>query len=214
VRRRGVADTLGAVACWPGCCRSGGPPSSSTPTAPLKVVSNELRASVHADHALWFLQNCNSAQRSPHIRGKHSDDLQQSEGRDWFTEPDAAAEPSLVGPNALTAARTDVEIPLDAAVEALTTTSKPPRWSKHDVRGQILTYCMQSPTVGELAARLSLPLGATRFLVGDLVTQGYLRVHTPRAESMPIDERRELIRRTRSASDRFEVGDLVSVGCR
>ncbi len=108
---------------------------------------------------------------------------------DWFTEPEAAAEPSLVEPNALAAARTGVEIPLDAAVEALTTTSKPPRWSKNDVRAQILTYYVESPTVGELAARLSLPLGATRFLVGDLVTQGYLRVHTPRADSMPIDER-------------------------
>jgi len=160
----------------------------------LRVVSKELRASVHADQALWFLQNYNSPQSSPHIRGKHSDEHQESEGKgDWFTELNTAA-----GPTALTAGRTDsgAEIPPDAAVEALTTTSKPPRWSKNDVRGQILTYCAQSPSVGELAARLSLPLGATRFLVDDLVTQGYLRVHTPRADSMPIDERRELIRRT------------------
>jgi peroxiredoxin Q/BCP len=41
-----------------------------------------------------------------------------------------------------------------------------------------------------------LPLGATRFLVDDLVTQGYLRVHAPLSDSMTIDERRELIRRT------------------
>ncbi|WNG95481.1 DUF742 domain-containing protein [Mycobacterium sp. ITM-2016-00318] len=145
------------------------------------------------------MENYNSPQSSPHIRGKHSDDRQQSEDiGDWFTEPDVAAEPSLVGPNTPGAGRTDsgVEIPLDAAVETATTTSKPPRWSKNDVRGQVLTYCVQSPTVGELAARLSLPLGATRFLVDDLLTKGYLRVHTPRAESMSIDERRELIRRT------------------
>src|SRR5215218_1254654 len=74
----------------------------------LKVVSNELRASVHADQALRFLQNNNSPQSSPHIRGKHGDDRQQSEGIvDWFTEPDAAGEPSLVGPNTPAAGRAD-----------------------------------------------------------------------------------------------------------
>ncbi|MGA7135628.1 MAG: DUF742 domain-containing protein [Mycobacterium sp.] len=41
-----------------------------------------------------------------------------------------------------------------------------------------------------------MPLGATRFLVDDLVTQGYLRVHAPLSDSMTTDERRELIRRT------------------
>src|SRR5690242_3117461 len=46
----------------------------------LKVVSNELRASVHADQALWFLQNYNTAQSSPHIRGKHTEAYLQAEG--------------------------------------------------------------------------------------------------------------------------------------
>ena len=55
---------------------------------------------------------------------------------------------------------------------------------------------MHSTTVAEIAAGLSLPLGATRFLVGDLVTQGYLRVHATPGDSMTIDERRELIERT------------------
>jgi thioredoxin-dependent peroxiredoxin len=41
-----------------------------------------------------------------------------------------------------------------------------------------------------------LPLGATRFLVDDLVTQGYLRVRAPLGDSMTIDERRDLIIRT------------------
>ena len=45
------------------------------------------------------------------------------------------------------------------------------------MRGQILKCCVHSLSVAEIAAQLSLPLGATRFLVGDLVTQGYLRVH-------------------------------------
>ena len=66
------------------------------------------------------------------------------------------------------------------------------------MRGQILTWCVHSTTVAEIASRLSLPLGATRFLVGDLVTQGYLRVHATPGDSMTIDERRELLRRTLS----------------
>ncbi|OBF65523.1 hypothetical protein A5753_08095 [Mycobacterium sp. 852002-51971_SCH5477799-a] len=103
-------------------------------------------------------------------------------------------------PYALTGGRTDagVELALEAPVEALDSATKPPRWPRNDVRGQILTYCVQSPSVAEIAARLSLPLGATRFLVGELVTQGYLRVHAPLGASMTIDERRELIGRTLS----------------
>ena len=171
----------------------------------LKVVSNELRASVHADQTLWFLQNHHGPHSSPHVRAKHTDAHQQSEGKggpivDRFTEPETADKPSLVRPYTLTAGRTDsgVELPLEAPVEALNTPAKPPRWPRNDVRRQILTSCVHSPSVAELAARLSLPLGATRFLVGDLVTQGYLRVRAAPGDSMTIDERRELIRRTLS----------------
>ncbi|BBZ13600.1 redoxin domain-containing protein [Mycobacterium branderi] len=160
----------------------------------LKVVSSELRASVHADQALRFLQN-HKPHRSPHVHEAMDEPTDE-----WFTDPETADEPSLVRPYTLTGGRTDsdVELPLDAPVEALDTTAKPPRWRRNDVRGQILTCCVHSPSVAEIAARLSLPLGATRFLVGDLVTQGYLRVHAPPADSMAIDERRELIRRTLS----------------
>ena len=164
----------------------------------LKVVSSELRASVHADQTLWFLKNLNASNGSPPVRGKHTDAHQQSESEgEPFTEAKPVNEPSLVRPYALTAGRTDagVELALEARVEALNTTAKP-RWPRNDVRGQILTWCVHSPSVAEIAADLSLPLGATRFLVGDLVTQGYLRVHAPLGDSMPIDERRELISRT------------------
>ena len=168
----------------------------------LKVVSSELRASVHADQTLRFLQNHNVPHSSPHVREKHTDAHQQSEGKggpiDLFTEPETTDEPSLVRPYTLTAGRTDsgVELPLEAPVEALNTPAKPPRWPRNDVRGQILTSCVHSPSVAEIAAHLSLPLGATRFLVGDLVTQGYLRVHGIAGDSMTIDERRELLTRT------------------
>jgi peroxiredoxin Q/BCP len=169
----------------------------------LKVVSNEVRASVHADQTLWFLENHNVSHRSPSVRPEHTDAHQESDRNgeasgDWFAEPETTDEPSLVRPYTLTGGRTHsgVDLALEAPVEALNTTAKPPRWRRNDVRGQILTTCVHSPSVAEIAARLSLPLGATRFLVDDLVTQGYLRVHAPVGDSTPIDERRELIRRT------------------
>ena len=97
-----------------------------------------------ADQTLWFLQNRNVSDSSPHVRHKHTDTHGQSEGRG-----------KAIG-----------------------------------------DYCVQSPSVAEIAARLSLPIGATRFLVDDLVTQGYLRVYAPLGDSMTIDERCELITRT------------------
>lgn len=169
----------------------------------LKVVANEVRASVHADQTLWFLENYNVPHGSPHVRAKHTGAHQRAEGKDGrigdvFTEPVTADGPSLVRPPTPAAGRIDsgVELPLEAPVEVLNTTAKPPRWPKNDVRGQILTWCAHTTTVPEIAARLSLPLGATRFLVDDLVTQGYLQVRAPLGDSMTIDERRELISRT------------------
>ena len=112
-------------------------------------------------------------------------------------EPEADDEPNLVRPYTLTAGRTGdrVDLPLEAPVETLTS-AKPPRWPGNDVRGQILTLCLDNPSVAEIAAHLALPLGVARVLVGDLVTQGYLRVHTTLGDSSTDDERRELIGRT------------------
>jgi thioredoxin-dependent peroxiredoxin len=137
----------------------------------LKVVANEVRASVHADQALRFLE--------------HSETRRQSEARD-----DAPAAPPE--------SRIDsgVELPLEAPIEAVDAAVKPSRWSKSDVRSQILASCAHSTTIVEVAARLSLPLGATRYLVDDLVTQGYLRVRASLGDALSIDERRELLTRT------------------
>jgi thioredoxin-dependent peroxiredoxin len=169
----------------------------------LKVVSSEVRASVHADQTLWYLKNRNTTHRSAPLRAKHTDAHQRSQGDgeptgDWFTGPETADEPSLVRPYALRPGRidADVELAYEAPIETILTNGKPPRWPRNDVRGQILMWCVHSTTVAEIAARLSLPLGATRFLVDDLVTQGYLRVHAPFGDSMTTDERRELIERT------------------
>jgi Protein of unknown function (DUF742) len=114
-------------------------------------------------------------------------------------ERDDTDEPQLVRPYTLTAGRTDsrINLPLEAPVETLAAPQKPPRWPGNDVRGQILTMCADSPSVAEVAAVLSLPLGVARVLIGDLVTQGYLRVHTTLGDSTTTDdERRELIGRT------------------
>src|SRR6201992_2764892 len=48
----------------------------------LKVVSSEVRASVHADQTLWFLENHNVPQ--PEGKGEPIGD--------WFTEPETADE--------------------------------------------------------------------------------------------------------------------------
>jgi thioredoxin-dependent peroxiredoxin len=160
----------------------------------VKVVASEVRAMAHADQTLWFLKNRTVSQSPPH-RPKHSEG---EPAGDWSTEPHTTDEPSLVRPYALTAGRTDagIDLALEAPVEVLDVTAKPPRWPKNDVRGQILTSCANSPSVAEIAANLSLPLGATRFLVDQLVNQGYLRVRAPLSDSMSVDERRELINRT------------------
>jgi hypothetical protein len=112
-------------------------------------------------------------------------------------EREVADEPSLVRPYTLTAGRTEarVHLPLEAPIGKLTTT-KEPRWPGNDVRGQILTMSDEAPSVAEIAAGLALPLGVARVLIGDLVTQGYLQVHTTLGDSATDDERRDLIGRT------------------
>jgi hypothetical protein len=64
------------------------------------------------------------------------------------------------------------------------------------VRAQICALCADSPSVAEIAAHLSLPVGVARVLIGDLVSAGHLRVHTTLGDDSSIDERRELIGRT------------------
>ena len=106
-------------------------------------------------------------------------------------------QPSLVRPYTLTAGRTDsrVSLPLEAPIEAVVS-DKPGRWPGNDVRAQICAMCGSSPAVAEIAARLSLPIGVARVLIGDLLSSGHLRVHTTLSDQSTIDQRRELIGRT------------------
>ncbi|WP_156690253.1 DUF742 domain-containing protein [Mycobacterium sp. Marseille-P9652] len=106
-------------------------------------------------------------------------------------------EASLVRPYTLTAGRTDtnVDLPLEAPVQALEA-GLAHRWPADDPRGRIIGLCVDSPSVAEISARLDLPVGVARVLVGDLVLSGYLRVHRTLTERSTRDERYELIGRT------------------
>ncbi|OBA92496.1 hypothetical protein A5662_21155 [Mycobacteriaceae bacterium 1482268.1] len=113
-------------------------------------------------------------------------------------EPSASDDqPSLVRPYTLTAGRTDsrINLPLEAPIESVLS-DKPQRWPGNDVRAQICAMCLESPSVAEIAARLSLPIGVARVLISDLVSAGHLRVRTTLSDQSSIDERRELIGRT------------------
>jgi hypothetical protein len=114
-------------------------------------------------------------------------------------EPEQAAahEASLVRPYRLTAGRTDtdVHLPLAAPVQTLPA-AQTRRWPAGDLQARIIALCATSPSVAEISARLDVPLGVARVLVGDLVTAGYLRVQTTLTERSSTDEKRELIGRT------------------
>jgi hypothetical protein len=111
----------------------------------------------------------------------------------WPTSREA----SLVRPYTLTSGRTEtsVDLPLEAPIETLPA-GLAHRWPPDDVRGKIIRLCANSPSVAEISARLDLPLGVARVLVGDLVLSGYLRVHRTLTERSTRDERHELIGRT------------------
>src|ERR1700740_281741 len=106
-------------------------------------------------------------------------------------------EASLVRPYTLTAGRTgtNVDLPLEAPIQTLQA-GLAHRWQPNDARGKIVRLCANSPSVAEISARLDLPLGVARVLVGDLVLSGYLRVHRTLTDRSTSDERHELIGRT------------------
>jgi hypothetical protein len=110
---------------------------------------------------------------------------------------DPRSEPNLVRPYTLTAGRTttNVVLPLEAPIEAFESARRD-HWPPTDVRGDIVKLCATSPSVAEIAARLNLPLGVARVLVGDLVETGHVRVLTTLGDSSSVEERRELIGRT------------------
>jgi hypothetical protein len=109
----------------------------------------------------------------------------------------ASREANLVRPYTLTSGRTDtnVDLPLEAPIQTLQA-GLVHRWPPNDARGKIIHLCVNSPSVAEISARLNLPVGVARVLVGDLVLSGYLHVHRTLTERSTRDERHELIGRT------------------
>jgi len=114
----------------------------------------------------------------------------------WEPEP-AGDRPSLVRPYALTAGRTStgVHLPLEAPIHTRDDAPRP-CWPGGDVRTMIVALGVARPSVAEIAAKLAIPLGVARVLIGDLVTQGYLQVHATLGDQTSIEERRDLMRRT------------------
>lgn len=112
-------------------------------------------------------------------------------------DPNPYREANLVRPYTLTAGRTEsaVDLPLAAPIQTVQSALFH-RWPPNDLRGRIIQLCIKSPSVAEISARLDVPLGVARVLVGDLVTSGYLQVHTTLTDSSTTDDRRELIGRT------------------
>ncbi|WP_197382318.1 DUF742 domain-containing protein [Mycolicibacterium mengxianglii] len=112
-------------------------------------------------------------------------------------DPNPHREANLVRPYTLTAGRTEasVDLPLEAQIQTVQSALFH-RWPPNDLNAKIIGLCIKSPSVAEISARLDVPLGVARVLIGDLVTGGYLQVHTTLTDSSTKDERVELIGRT------------------
>ncbi|MGB8406216.1 MAG: DUF742 domain-containing protein [Mycobacterium sp.] len=113
-------------------------------------------------------------------------------------EPELSGDqPSLVRPYTLTAGRTStgVELSWEAPIHTREGMPAPP-WPGGDVRSMILKLGTARPSVAEIAAKLAIPLGVARVLIGDLVSQGYLQVHATLGDQTSIEDRRDLIGRT------------------
>ncbi len=108
-----------------------------------------------------------------------------------------AEQPSLVRPYTLTAGRTatEIELPMEAPIYPLAA-APASHWPGNDVRGEIFKLGSTRLSVAEVAAKLAIPLGVARVLIGDLVTQGYLQVHATLGTTTSIEDRRDLIGRT------------------
>jgi Protein of unknown function (DUF742) len=93
-----------------------------------------------------------------------------------MTGPFEADPGPFLRPYAMTEGRTE-PTGRDLAIEDLIgAAADPPAWLSLEHRS-IALACHETLSVAELAARVDLPLGVTRVLVGDLATQGVVTVH-------------------------------------
>ena len=93
-----------------------------------------------------------------------------------MTGPFEADPGPFLRPYAMTEGRTE-PTGRDLAIEDLIgAAAHPPAWLSLEHRS-IALACHEILSVAELAARVDLPLGVTRVLVGDLATHGVVIVH-------------------------------------
>ena len=116
--------------------------------------------------------------------------------------PDAheqTAGPRLVRPYALTSGRTEsvVDLPIEATLEVLPS-GREKTWPEGDISARVIELCATTQSVAEVSAKLHIPLGVARVLLGDLITAGHMRTRTTISEKTTTDERRALIERTLS----------------
>jgi hypothetical protein len=107
--------------------------------------------------------------------------------------------PRLVRPYALTSGRTEsvVDLPIEATLE-VQPSGRSATWPEGDLSGRIIELCAAAQSVAEVSAKMHIPLGVARVLIGDLVTAGHLKTRATISENTTSDERRELIERTLS----------------
>jgi Protein of unknown function (DUF742) len=82
-------------------------------------------------------------------------------------------------PYAMTEGRTEPtgpDLAIEDLIDAVAAAADPPNWLSLEHRS-IALACNETLSVAELAARVDLPLGVTRVLVGDLAQQGVVTVH-------------------------------------
>ncbi|GGL42743.1 hypothetical protein GCM10011588_66810 [Nocardia jinanensis] len=116
---------------------------------------------------------------------------------------DAPAQPKnprragRVRPYALTSGRTQpaVDLPMEAVIETISYHAQFD-WPSGDIRAEILRLGTHQLSVAEIAAHLDRSLGMVRVVIGDLVVDGNLRVHSTLTEQASYDERRSLMERT------------------
>ncbi|WP_270887220.1 DUF742 domain-containing protein [Pedococcus sp. 5OH_020] len=113
--------------------------------------------------------------------------------------PQESAGPRLVRPYALTSGRTEsvVDLPIEATLEVLPS-ARTATWPEGDLSAKIIELLASSQSVAEVSAKLHIPLGVARVLLGDLVSAGHVRTRATISENTTTDERRELIERTLS----------------
>jgi hypothetical protein len=96
----------------------------------------------------------------------------------WERDTPRERELRLVRPYALTGGRTRASIgdlPIEAMVVS-TPAGLDAIEPRHEAR-EIVAMCHEPMSVAEVSARIGIPLGVARVLVGDLLTDGHVQVH-------------------------------------